>query len=104
MNTKEKTIMRIALKGPNREALNKLVKEFHLDIWGAGGAKRLPDDTISMEAYVPEETLDKLKKSGGIFEIIEDATAVGKERQKEVGSGDRFESGKIAPRGLGRKE
>jgi hypothetical protein len=57
-----------------------------------------------MEAYVPEEMLDSLKKAGGVFEIIEDATAVGKERQKEVGQGDRFEGGKIAPRGLGRKE
>lgn len=104
MSAKEERIMRIALKAPNREALAKLVKEFRLDIWGTGGPRRLPDDTIVIEAYVPEEALDKLKRAGGIFEIIEDATKVGKERQKEVGHGDRFEGGKIAPRGLGRKE
>ena len=104
MNSKEQKIMRIALKASKPEALAKLVREFRLDIGGAGGLRRLPDDTVRMEAYAPEQVLDKLKEAGGVFEIIEDATKVGKERQKEVGRGDRFEGGKKAPRGLGRKE
>ena len=103
MSTGEKKIMRIALKAPNRETLTKLVKEFRLDI-GGGGPRRLRDGTLSMEAYTPEEVLDKLKKAGAVFEIMEDATKVGKERQKEVGRGDRFEGGKKVPQGLGRKE
>jgi hypothetical protein len=57
-----------------------------------------------MDAYVPEELLDELKRAGGDFEIVEDATQVGKERQKEVGHGDRFEEGTTVPRGLGKKE
>lgn len=104
MNAKEQKIMRIALKGPKAEDLAKLVREFRLDIAGAGGVRRQPDDTVRMEAYVPEQVLDNLREAGGFFEIIENATEVGKERQKEVGRGDRFEGGKIAPRGLGRKE
>ncbi len=103
MKAKEKKIMRIVLRTSNRETLTKLAKEFRLDI-GGGGPRRLPDGILSMEAYVPEELLDKLKEAGGVFEIIEDATKVGKERQKEVGHGDRFEGGKKVPRGLGRKE
>jgi hypothetical protein len=103
MSAKEKKILRIALRAPDREALEKLVKEHQLDI-GGGGAKRLPDGTISMEAYVPQELLDRLKRSKASFEIIEDATEVGRQRQKEVGKGDRFEGGKKVPRGLGKKE
>lgn len=104
MPAKKQKIIRIALKGPKRETLAEWVRQFQLDIWGAGGPRTLPDGTLSMEAYVPEKVLDKLKKAGAVFDVIEDATKVGKERQKEVGRGDRFEGGKIAPRGLGRKE
>lgn len=100
---KRQRIMRIALKAPTRESLSKLLKKQPLDI-GGGGPSLQNDGTVRVEAYVPEELLDKLKKSGWDFEIIEDATKVGKERQKEVGRGDRFEGGKILPRGLGKKE
>ena len=97
-------IMRITLKAPNQEILGKLVREFRLDTWGAGGAKRLPDGSIQTEAYVAEKLMPKIRKSGSTVKVIEDATKVGKARQKDVGRGDRFQGGKIAPRGLGRKE
>ena len=103
MSAKEKRIMRIALRAPDRETLAELVKVYQLDI-GGGGPRRLPDGTISMEAYVPQEFLDRMKKGKVAFEIIEDATEVGRQRQKEVGKGDRFEGGKKVPRGLGNKE
>lgn len=102
MVTKEKKIMRITLKVSNRETLVKFMKDFRLDI--GGGIRRQPDGTLSMEVYTPEEVLDQLKGAGAVFEIIEDATKVGKARQKEVGRGDRFDGGKKAPNGLGKKE
>jgi hypothetical protein len=106
MSHQEKKIMRIALKAANRETLTKLAKQFRLHRSGGVRPKRLPDGTLRMDAYVPEELLDELKRAGGDFEIVdvEDATQVGKERQKEVGRGDRFEDGNTVPRGLGRKE
>jgi hypothetical protein len=57
-----------------------------------------------MEAYVAEDLVDRLKEAGVPLEVIDDATRVGRERQKEVGKGDRIEGGKKAPRGLGKKE
>ncbi len=104
MTTPEQRIMRIALQGPQPGDLAQLARDFHLDTAGTGGIRRQPDDTVKMEAYVPEDVLDNLREAGGVFEIIEDATQVGKERQQEVGRGDRFDGGKIAPRGLGKKE
>lgn len=103
MSTKEKKIMKISLSAPDRETLARFVRELQLDI-GGGGPRRLPDGTLSMDAYVPEELLGKLKKAHVAFKIVEDATKVGKERQKEVGRGNRFEKGNVVPRGLGRKE
>ncbi len=102
MSNEEKHIMRVVLKAP-KQLLFKLVKELRLDIGGAG-PRPLPDGTFSLEAYATEDVLDHLKDAGGTFEVIEDATKVGRERQKEVGRGDRFEGGQIVPRGLGKKE
>ncbi len=103
MATSKKKIMRIKLNAIDMATIMGLIKDFQLDM-GGGGPKRLPDGSLSVDAYTPEAVLDQLKKAGADFEIIEDATRVGKERQKEVGRGDRFEGGKLAPRGLGKKE
>jgi hypothetical protein len=102
MSITEKDIMRIVLKAPNPESLAKFVKELRLGI--GNRPRRLPDGTLSMEAFATEEVLDKLKKAGGVFDIIENATEVGKARLNEVGKGDRFEGGKKVPSGLGKKE
>jgi hypothetical protein len=103
MHEENKIIFRIALKSPDRKTLSKLIKEFQLDI-GGGGPKRLRSGTLVTDAYVPKEILEKLKEAGISFEVIENATDVGRERQKEVDSGDRFEGGKKVPHGLGKKE
>lgn len=57
---------------------------------------------IVLEAFVPEDLLETLRRYAVQIEVVEDATAKGLERQKEVGRGNRFEGGKL-PRGLGRK-
>jgi hypothetical protein len=57
------------------------------------------------EVFVTAQQLEALTKIEGCeAQVIEDATEVGKKRQREVGKGDRFEGGKKAPRGLGKKE
>jgi hypothetical protein len=102
MGAMPKKTLRIVLRAPDRETLAKVVKEHRLDV-GGGGARRLPDGTVMMEAYVNKEVLEGLTRDKQAFEIIEDLTEVGKQRRKEVGKGDRFEGGKIAPRGLAKK-
>ena len=102
MVTREKKIMRISLNVSNRETLVKFMRDFQLDIGGV--IRSQPDGTLNMEVYTPEEVLNQLRGAGAVFEIIEDATKIGIERQKEVGRGDRFEGGKKAPQGLGKKE
>jgi hypothetical protein len=59
------------------------------------------DRRLSMQAYVREDELVRLTDRGLEVDVVADATAAGAERQAQVGRGDRFEGGRIAPRGLG---
>jgi hypothetical protein len=104
MSTVEKDIMKIVLKAPNLKILAKFINQQRMRIVGCGGQKLLPDGTLSMDAYATEDVLDQLKKEGVVFDIIENASEMGRRRQNEVGRGDRFEGGKKAPQGLGKKE
>jgi hypothetical protein len=99
----ETRVLRMIFRLPGRQALESLLRSRRVDI-GGGGPRTLPDGSITLEAYVPERWLNNFKAEGFTFEIVEDATEVGRQRQQEVGKGDRFEGGSIAPHGFGRKE
>jgi hypothetical protein len=58
---------------------------------------------VSMQAYVGEQELGRLRERGFEVELIADLTAHWRERLADVGQGDRFEGGRIAPHGLGVK-
>lgn len=94
-------ILRIRITARDRETLSALLRENRLDL-GCAGPKRREGGTVTLEAFVREGQLEGLRRYKVEIEVIEDATAKGRERQKEVGKGNRFEGGK-APRGLGRK-
>lgn len=62
-----------------------------------------------VDAYLPEEQLNAARGSraaGGVsLEVVENVTEIGRQRQQEVGEGNRFATrGDNVPRGLGRKE
>jgi hypothetical protein len=82
-----KKALRIQLHLPDRESLSRLLRDYRLDIRG-GELKRQPDRSVQMEAYVAEGLVDRFKEAGVPLEVIEDATWVGRERQKEVSKGE----------------
>lgn len=94
-------ILRILITAREKQALSALLREHPLDL-SCGGPQRREGGAVSVEAYVPEDQVDSLRRYGVNIEILDDASATGRERQKEVGKGNRFE-GKKVPRGLGRK-
>jgi hypothetical protein len=101
---KSDKIWRIRIVFPDVKDFPNLARIGQLD-WGGRGPRRQKDGQIIGEAYVTPQQLAALKKIKGCkLEVIEDAIEVGKKRQREVGKGDRFEGGKKAPRGIGRKE
>jgi hypothetical protein len=87
----------------SREVLAKIIREFALDVGCRPHAELKPDGSAALLAYATKERIDDMKAAGYGVERGEKVSAIGRERQAEVGKGDRFEGGRVAPRGLGEK-
>ena len=93
-------ILKVRIQG-EREELQKLLRERSLDL-NCGGTRRQADGSFQLEAFIPETELQPMSRVGLKVEVVEDATAKGRERQKEVSREARF-SRQQPPRGLGKK-
>ncbi|MFS8087403.1 MAG: hypothetical protein ACMG6H_17360 [Acidobacteriota bacterium] len=87
-----------------RETFGKLMQQFELDV----GCRHPhvdvnPDGTSTMLVYATEDRIRRIRDAGYKVEQGENVSALGRERQGEVGEGDRFAGGRVAPRGLGLK-
>jgi hypothetical protein len=96
-------ILRVRLVAP-ADALVALIKSSRHDL-GCGAPRVSPDGTAAVDAYITEKDRERLAKEHPRVKqtVLGDATAIGKERQAEVGKGDRFQGGKVRPRGVGKK-
>jgi hypothetical protein len=88
----------------SRETLARLMQTFELDV----GCRHPeieanPDRTATLLLYATKERIRELQDAGYKVETGENVSELGRQRQKEVGKGDRFEGGRVAPRGLGEK-
>jgi hypothetical protein len=102
--TKSHKILRVRVVFPNTRSLPELTQLGPLH-WGGRGPRLQQDGRMIGEVFVTPQQLEALTKIEGCeTQVIEDATEVGKKRQREVGKGDRFEGGEKVPRGLGKKE
>jgi hypothetical protein len=87
----------------SREILAKLMQEFELDVGCRPHPEANPDGTGTLLVYATQERIRELQAAGYNVERGENVSAVGRERQAEVGKGDRFDGGRITPHGLGEK-
>jgi hypothetical protein len=67
------------------------------------GSTKREGTAIILEVFVPEQDVEKLSGEGIKIQVLYDASARGRERQQEVGKGNRFEGEQRVPRGLGIK-
>ena len=99
-------VHRIELRAKSIEELRALLDDADVDL-GCRPAVRKVGDEYVVEVYSPLPTVERLRAArsapGVTMNVIENATEVGRARQTEVGSGNRF-AARIAPRGLGIKE
>jgi hypothetical protein len=86
-----------------REALVKILQEFELDVGCRPHPKMNLDGTATLLVFASDERIAELRAAGYGVERGENVAAIGRERQADVGKGDRFEGGRVAPRGLGKK-
>lgn len=61
------------------------------------------DGTASLVILASRRTIDELRAKGHRLTVGENVSAAGRARLAEVGRGDRFEGGRIAPSGLAHK-
>lgn len=102
--TRDLDIFRVSLQAPDRAALARVVRELGLDIDHQHPEKREDDvKEIRITAFLSQPQIDELTGRGWQLRIGENLSELGRERQKEVGKGDRFEGGKVKPAGLGKK-
>jgi hypothetical protein len=88
----------------SREALAKLLQTFELDV-GCRHPQLEPaaGRNAVLLVYASRERIGEIQAAGYSVEIGDNVSAQARDRQAEVGKGDRFEGGRVPPRGLGRK-
>jgi hypothetical protein len=103
----QQPILRIEIEAPTLADLRAFADEIRPDL-GCRAIPRQIDGKFVIDAYLPEAQLQAARGSRAAsrvsLRVIENATEIGRERQQEVGEGDRFASRGQVPRGLGRKE
>jgi hypothetical protein len=103
----DEPIIHFTIESASLEALRAFTDETRPDL----GCRAIPKRTDSgyvIDAWLPEPQLEAARgvrsAASVTLTVIENATEVGQERQKEVGTGNRYAARGEVPRGLGKKE
>jgi len=86
-----------------RGQANELLRRGGLDFGDHPHITENADGTGMLDLFVSRSQIEALRAEGYEIEVGVNLSARGRERFSEVGKGDRFEGGRISPRGLGRK-
>ncbi|WP_157158668.1 hypothetical protein [Bradyrhizobium sp. WSM1253] len=99
-------VHRIELRAKSIEQLRSFLDGADVDLGCRPVARKVGGEYVA-EIYAPLPTVERLRSTrsaaGITIKVVENASEVGRARQAEVGSGNRF-AARITPRGLGIKE
>lgn len=76
---------------------------FDLDVGDRPHIEPTAETGGTLYAFAPQEQIREIEAAGYRIEVGENVSETGRQRMAEVSEGDRFEGGRIPPRGLGRK-
>jgi len=84
------------------DAIRSLLEKFDVDV----GCRRPhidqnKDGSLTLLFYASEAQLDEIGRAEFTVERGDNVSAIGRERQSEIGKGDRFDGGKRKPTGIG---
>ncbi|GHG50912.1 hypothetical protein [Streptomyces griseocarneus] len=99
----EDKILHVRVTAADTRALRNLLRDERLDVGGGPAPTPGPGEQRSIEAYVTEEKALGLEREDVAVHVLGDATAIGRARQEEVGTGDRYADPGTVPQGLGQK-
>lgn len=99
-------LIHVEVRGASLDDLRAFADETNADL-GCRGIARREDDGYVIDAFLPEDELDAARGTRSAarvsLRIVENLTAVGRERQAEVGTGNRYAARGDVVRGLGEK-
>ncbi|MEU3778428.1 hypothetical protein AB0F11_35560 [Streptomyces sp. NPDC032472] len=100
-NENEYTVLRVRVTAKDADTLRALLREARPDV--GGRVREAEDGSLTIDAYVSPEQAEALERDGVTVTTVEDAAAVGRARQAEVGQGDRYAPEDAVPQGLALK-
>lgn len=88
----------------DRESLRALRQDPEIDFGCRPHVRSLGAGAVQFDAFIDERKIRELQVLPGVtVAVLRNASESGRERQREVGSGDRFNGGATAPDGFGEK-
>jgi hypothetical protein len=95
-------LVSIAMGDPRAEAA--VFGNHDIDFGCRAHARRLENGALATRAFATEATIARLREIPAVtVGVVLNASERSRARQEEVGRGDRFDGGRIAPRGLAEK-
>jgi hypothetical protein len=95
-------VFKVRIRAPSRKALEDLPIA-QMDTGCTGGIRTQADGSVTLEAYVRESVLQKIRESGHTMEVLADVEEESEKKRQQVGKGNRFEGANRIPRGIGKK-
>lgn len=103
----DEDLIRVRVEGETLAQLRAFTDETDPDL-GCRPVARRSGGGYAIDVFLPRSQVDAARGSRAssdvVLTVLEDVTATGRERQADVGRGDRFAARDGVPRGLGRKE
>ena len=97
-------IFLVLIVATDRESLRVVRQDPAIDFGCRPHVRSLGDGAVQVDAFLDERKIRELQALPGItVSVLRNESASLRERQREVGIGDRFDGGATAPRGFGEK-
>jgi hypothetical protein len=85
------------------ETVTELLRTFDLDVGDRPHVEPTTETRGTLYAFAPAEQIREIEAAGYTIEVGENVSETGRQRMAEVSERDRFDGGRVPPRGLGRK-
>ena len=83
--------------------VTELLSRFELDVGDRPHVEPTDEGRGVLYAFASQEQIREVEAAGYAIDVGENVSETGRQRMAEVSEGDRFEGGRLPPRGLGRK-
>jgi len=85
------------------QTITELLRRFALDVGCRPHVEPAPDGSGTFYAFASQDQIQEIRAAGYSVDVGENVSETGRQRMAEVAEGDRFEGGRVPPRGLGTK-